>query len=186
MANNIAYVSFDAEINQLTTESLLGVCADLVNKKFDTIYLFLSTLGGRVINGLTLYNVLRGMPIKLITHNVGSVNSIGNVVFLAGDERYACPNSTFMFHGVGFDISTPMRFEEKDLRERLNSLSADQDRIGKVIVERTNLDDDKVGKLFLEAVTRDPSYALTNGIIDEIREVSIPKGTTLVQLVFKR
>ncbi len=41
-----------------------------------------------------------GVPYKLITHNVGNVDSIGNVIFLAAEERYACSTSTFMFHGV--------------------------------------------------------------------------------------
>ena len=70
------------------------------------------------MNGLNLYNVLRALPTKLITHNVGNVDSIGNAIFLAGVERYACPHSTFMFHGVGFDAPANSRFEEKNLRER--------------------------------------------------------------------
>ena len=64
----------------------------------------LSTPGGSVMNGLNLYNVLRGLPITLTTHNVGNVDSIGNAIFLAGQIRYACPHSTFMFHGVAFNF----------------------------------------------------------------------------------
>jgi ATP-dependent protease ClpP protease subunit len=53
-----------------------------------------------VAQGINIYNVLCGMPFKLVTHNVGNVDSIGDVVFLAGETRYACAHSTFMFHGV--------------------------------------------------------------------------------------
>ena len=69
------------------------------------------------MNGLNIYNVLIGMPFELITHNVGNVDSIANAVFLAGTKRYACPHSTFMFHGVGFDITAGMRLEEKFLKQ---------------------------------------------------------------------
>ena len=49
----------------------------------------ISTPGGTVMNGLNLYNVMRAMPFRLTTHNVGNVDSIGNAIFLAGEERYA-------------------------------------------------------------------------------------------------
>lgn len=80
------------------------------------VYLLLSTPGGSVMHGMNLYNVLRGMPFELITHNVGNVDSIGNAVFLAGAKRYAAPHSTFMFHGVGFDLPAQTRLEEKFCR----------------------------------------------------------------------
>jgi len=180
------YVSFSAEINSHTTEALLGVCADLANKRTPVVYLMLSTPGGNVMNGLTIHNFLRSMPFKLVTHNIGNVDSIGNVVFLAGEERYSCRNATFMFHGVGFDIMAPMRFEEKLLRERMDSVQADQKRIADVIVERTSIKPDEVAKMFLEAVTRDPHYAKANGIVHDIRDVKVPAGAPILQLVFKR
>jgi ATP-dependent Clp protease protease subunit len=180
------YVSFSADISQQSTEALLAVCANLAQQKKEHVYMLFSTPGGSVMHGLTLYNVLRGMPFKLTTHNVGNVNSIGNVVFLAGEERYSCPNSTFMFHGVGFDVTSTIRFEEKLLRERLDSVVEDQKRIGAVIRERSTLDAKAVEELFLQAMTRDPDYAKQNGIIHDIREVKIPLGAPIVQLVFKR
>jgi ATP-dependent protease ClpP protease subunit len=129
------------------------------------------------MHGLNLYNLLRGMPFRLVTHNVGSVNSIGNAIFLAGEHRLACPHSTFMFHGVGFDITQPMRFEEKVLRERLDGLLADQKRIADIIEERTSLDAKQIEPLFLEAQTKDATFAIGAGIFDEIRDVEIPDGS---------
>lgn len=189
MSNDVpetVYVSFSAEINQQTTEVLLGVCAEQINKGVQHVYLALSTPGGDVMNGLNLYNMLSAMPCKLTTHNVGNVDSIGNAVFLAGEERYATSTSRFLFHGVGFNITEKMRFEEKLLRERLESLKNDQERIGAIIAERTNLSGDEVASLFFETVTKDPDYAKANGIIHEIRELRLPPGATLIQLVFQR
>ena len=56
---NITYLSFSSEVSQTTTEALLGTCADLANKGADTVHLLLSTPGGSVLNGITIYNVLR-------------------------------------------------------------------------------------------------------------------------------
>ncbi|HMU32112.1 MAG TPA: ATP-dependent Clp protease proteolytic subunit [Nitrospira sp.] len=186
MSNDTVYISFSAEVNQATTEGLLGLCGQLVEKKVSTVYLMLSTPGGTVMNGLNLYNVLRAMPFKLITHNVGNVDSIGNVLFLAGEQRYSSPHATFMFHGVGFDINGAARFEEKTLRERMDSIQADQARIAKILCERTGLTPDEAKQLFLEAVTKDPDYARTKGIIHDVRELKLPAGAPFLQLVFKR
>src|SRR5213596_3073309 len=105
------YVNFNAAIDSNTVQELIATCTQLVTNGYDEIYLMLSTPGGNVAAGITLYNVLRALPVKLITHNVGNVDSIGNAIFLAADERIACPHSTFMFHGVGYDLNGQVRLE---------------------------------------------------------------------------
>jgi ATP-dependent Clp protease, protease subunit len=181
----VVYVSFSAEINANTTESLIATMANLANQGVPDVYLLLSTPGGTVMNGMNLYNVMRAMPFTLTTHNVGNVDSIGNAVFLAGERRYACPHSTFMFHGVGFD-GAGIRLEEKGLRERLDGVLADQKRIASIIEERTKLEAKKIKPLFRDAQTKDATYAVSTGIVHEIKDVEIPEGSPVISLVFQR
>jgi ATP-dependent protease ClpP protease subunit len=181
------YVVFSAEINVSTSESLMATLANLVNKGVQTVYLAISTPGGQVPAGLTLYNVLRALPIRLVTHNTGNVDSIGNAVFLAGSTRYACPYATFMFHGVGFDlVNQTVRLEEKMLRERLADILTNHGRIGAIIEERTRIKKADIRKLFREAQTKDAAFAASSGIIDEIRDFQIPPGGPVISLVFQR
>lgn len=182
----VVYVSFSAEINANTTESLIAVMSNCINLKVKAVYLLFSTPGGLVMNGINLYNVLKGMPFELTTHNVGNVDSIGNTVFLAGKHRYATATSTFMFHGVGFNTKQDQRFEEKSLRERLNGILNDQKRIGEVISQHTSLTEEAVAELFLQAQTKDAKFAVDKGIVHEIREVQIPAGVPVISLVFQR
>ena len=186
LSEPIVYVSFSAEISPHTTESLLAVMSNCANQGTKTVYLLLSTPGGSVMNGLDIYNVLRGMPFELITHNVGNVDSIGNAVFLAGKKRYACPHSTFMFHGVGFDVKAQGRFEEKNLKEFLANILSDHKRIGSIITERTKLDEKVVAGLFSEAQTKDATFAVGAGILHEVKDVQIPPGIQIISLVFQR
>src|SRR5271166_1442991 len=183
---NRVYVSFSAEINPNTTESLIATVANCVNQGKEEIYLMMSTPGGSVMHGLNIYNVLRAFPVKLITHNVGNVDSIGNAIFLAGAERFACPHSTFMFHGVGFDFTGPFRLEEKTCKENLEAIHVEHGRIGSIIEERTKLDKEAVAKLFLEAQTKDATYAVGCGIINEIKDVKMAPGCPVISLVFQR
>ena len=180
------YVSFSAEINPTTTESLIALLAQFASQQVPNVYLMLSTPGGSVMNGINLYNVLRSMPFHLTTHNVGNVDSIGNAVFLAGETRYASPHSTFMFHGVGFDVDQKTRLEEKLLRERLRAVLSDQQRIGAIIRQHTKLTERQVRVFFREAQTMDATFAASCGIIDEVRDVDVPLGGPVYSLVFKR
>lgn len=180
------YISFNAEINIHTTEQLLGVSFQQITQGATHLYYLFSTPGGFVAQGMALYNVIKGLPAETTMHNVGNVDSIGNAIFLGGKKRYACAHSTFMFHGVGFECPPNTRLEEKILRERMNGLLADQKRIGGIISDETSLKGKKINGLFREAITKDATFALDKGFIHEIREVSIPVGAPVVQLVFQR
>jgi ATP-dependent Clp protease, protease subunit len=180
------YVSFSAEIMPQPTEQLIAAMATLTNQGATEIHLMLSTVGGSVMHGITIYNTLRALPVRIVTHNVGNVDSIGNVIFLAGAERYACPNSTFMFHGVGRDVQAGMRLEDKVLREAIDSIEADHRRIGAIIGQHTSLNETQVVELFAEARTKDACWAEQIGMIDAIREPQIPAGVPIHSLVFAR
>jgi ATP-dependent protease ClpP protease subunit len=182
------YITFSAEINAHTTESLMATISGLVNKRVKKIYLALSTPGGVVMHGLTLYNYLRAIPSELVIHNIGNVDSIGNAVFLAAEasNRLACAHSTFMFHGVGRTMPQGVRLEEKLLRECINSIEVDQKRIGQILQERTQITPEQTEILFLEAQTKDATYAVGCGIVHQISDFKIPVGGPVISLVFQR
>jgi ATP-dependent Clp protease protease subunit len=181
----LVYISFSARINPNTSEALIGAMAVCANRGVRQVHLLLSTPGGSVMNGMNVHHVLKGMPFELVTHNVGNIDSIGNLVFLAGSRRYTVQQATFMFHGVGFNVGNATRFEEKYLRERLESLMSDQRRIGDVIAQNSTLTKDEVAGLFLRAQTMDANWALDKRIVHEIRDVQIPSGTPVISLSFQ-
>jgi ATP-dependent Clp protease protease subunit len=181
-----AFISFSAEITPPTVEQLLGSVTGFVNQGFREIHLMLSTPGGSVMHGVNAYNVLRGLPITLITHNVGNVDSIGTVIFLAGERRYACPQATFMLHGVAFNVMTPMSFFEKNISERLESVRSDQRRIMGIYQERAGISEEEGEGYFLRETNLTATEAREKGIIHEVRPVQIPEGSPVLQLVFNR
>jgi len=186
LAGKTVYVSFSAEIVPKTTESLIAAMSNCANQGAAEVRLLVSTPGGNVMSGINLYNVLRAMPFRLVTHNVGNIDSIGNAVFLAGEERLACEQATFMFHGVGFDATPGMRLEEKFLRERLGSIVADQKRVAAIMAERTSLSANQIRGFFREMKTKDAAYAVSAGIVHQIADVNIPVGAPIISLVFQR
>jgi ATP-dependent protease ClpP protease subunit len=181
-----AFVSFSAEIVPQTSEALLNAVSTLVNQGFRDINLLLSSPGGMVSLGITIYNVLRGLPITLTTHNVGNVDSIGTVVYLAGEHRFTCPQATFMLHGVSFTAPPMSQFFEKNLKERLASIQADHERIKAIYNERAGIDPDRAEAIFLGESTMNAIESVTNGLAHGIQAVQIPAGSPVMQLIFNR
>jgi ATP-dependent Clp protease, protease subunit len=182
----IAYISFSAEINPTTTEQLIATATQLVGAGHNHLYILFSTPGGAVMNGMNVYNVFRGLPAKITFHNVGNVDSIGNAIFLAGDDRFACPHSTFMFHGISFNHPNAFIVDRRYAKQMLDGILADQKRIASIIVERTNINAIQAANLFKEAGTKDATYASSMGIVTDVRNVNIPTGSPIFSLVFQR
>ena len=181
-----SYVIFSSDINPVTCQALIAVMAQQATNGVATVHLLMSTPGGNVTSGITLYNTLRSFPFELVTHNTGNIDSIGNMVFLAGARRYACAGATFMLHGVSFETQVPTRFDQKILQERLAAIKSDQHKISTVLQARTSMTSRQIKKTFLSEATQSADWAISVGIVHEIRPVSLPQGGTIIPLVFQR
>jgi len=179
------YISFSAPINEQTSQTLMNFLSERINGGEKEFYFLFSSPGGKVREGVTLHNFLKSLPAKIIMHNIGITDSIGNVVFLGGKERYANSQSSFLFHGVGFDINRPTRLEEKNLREFMTSLLRDKNIVADIIKDRTKLKKEEIDELFLEAKTKTPEEAKEAGIIRDVKEANIPEGSQIVSFQFQ-
>lgn len=182
--NNPVCISFLSAISPQTTPALVGTLANMVNNGHDEIHLFLSTPGGTVHDGIAIYNTLRALPVPVRTYNVGSVNSIGNVIYQAGDKRICAENASFMFHGVGCDIQNA-RLELKQLNEQVKSIQNDQSLIAGIITRHTGMTEEEVNGLFLEMEYMSAQEALERGVADEVGDIRLPKGVPIHQLIFQ-
>lgn len=176
------YINFVADIYLSQVNVLIDTFIQLITQGNTEFILLLSSDGGSVTNGITLYNFLKSLPINLTIFNIGAINSIANVIFLASDKRYAVKNSSFMFHGVGFDIPQGGRLVEKDLKEKLETITNDQENIADIIISKTSFTRDEIDKMFFEQKTISPQKAKDRGIIQEIKELKIPPGARIISL----
>lgn len=176
------YVKFSSPINPQTSQVLMNFLSEQVNRGQKEFYFLISSPGGSVNDGIVLYNFIRALPAKIVMHNIGIIDSIATVIFLASDERYANKNSSFLFHGVGMDIPQAQRFDEKSLKESLIMIERDQKNIANIISERTQLKENEIEEMFFRAKTKHPQEAKEVGIINEIKEAAIPDGNQIVSL----
>jgi len=134
------------------------------------LYLLLNTPGGSVNLGIEIYNFLKALPVKVSTHNIGQVDSIGNVIFVAGEERFATPNSTFLFHGIAgswTNLSVPQA------REALSQLENDEKRMTAILREHTDLGPRQLTEFYRQGRSVAPEEAMEKKIINKVKEVEI-------------
>lgn len=172
-----AYILFFATINGNSTESLMTTLTSDLPDNIDTLYIILSTNGGSVSHGVAIYNLLKALPYKIITHNCANIDSIGNTVFMAGEERYTCSNARFLLHAVKTNTQDIPKMAGTDLVEKLTGVTVDQERISTILIEHTHLTKNELDEFFKQGETKDVDYALSKGMVHAVKELSIPRDT---------
>jgi len=174
------YVSFVHPINWDTINPLMKLSNEIVNSGAKELYLLMGSPGGLVDAGFAVYNHLLGLPIKVITHNIGSIDSVANVIFLAGAKRLACENSTFLFHGVHWAFSAAVEVRRPQMMEIVTSLRAAENKMRDAIVSRSSLTIEEVDAFFAEGAMKDATFALAKRVVDEVGGVNIPSGAPIL------
>jgi len=177
-----AYISYYGNINKANTKTTMDTCANIIAQENPSdLYFLFSSTGGSVDAGMALYNFLRALPVPVVMHNTGSVNSMANVVFLAADTRYAAPHSMFLLHGVTWTFGQGGQ-SWAQLQEAVSSFQADESRMVGIITSRTRITSGELTEFFHQGETKDLTFAQDKGLIQEVREPKIEAGAYLITL----
>ncbi len=161
---------------------LMAVIEQKLREGVERFVLLISTPGGSVYHGLAAHNFLKGIPAEIITHNFGSVDSIGVVLYCAGMRRYSVPHARFLLHGVQANFPQQASLEEKQLEERLKGLQIDIRNIARVIAANTGKSEGEVTRAMLDRTTLDPEEARAWGLVHEIKSDLFVKGEELISI----
>lgn len=169
-AGNSCHIKFFANVDESSIKALIATVDSHLGQGIRRFVLMISSPGGTVFHGLSAYNYLKGIPAEVITHNFGSVDSIGVVIFCAGSRRYSVPHARFLLHGVATQFPPGVSLEEKQLEEHLKGLRIDTDNIAGVIAANCGRSEKEVHQAMLDRTTLNPEEALKWGLVHEIRE----------------
>lgn len=130
------------------------------------IQVLLSTYGGCVYDGLSLYDVIKNSKTEVDITCFGKIMSMGIVILLAAKNRKAYRNTTFMIHELSSGVIGKVADMEESIDEakRLNKVLFDIIK-KETKISKSLLDDiyNKKKDLFLTA-----EEALELGLITEI------------------
>ena len=172
------YVLFSRDINDQTVNELVATVNE-ISRRGEDVYLMLNSDGGNVHAGIHCYSMLMALPTTLTVHNMGHVDSVANVLFLAGSQRYATASSVFLFHGVAFTFNNPITLNASGFREHLDAVLADDNRIAGIIERHSALTLSQARELFDEQRVYDAKWAQDNKFIHDILDLNLPADRVL-------
>ena len=178
-------IKFFAPVIDVTINALMNAVDQKMKQGITQFILLISSPGGSVIHGLSAYNYLKGLPVTITTHNLGSVDSIGVILFCSGSKRLSVPQARFLLHGVSASFQNE-RLEEKQLEERLKGLKIDIENIAKVIAANTGRTVQDVTDAILERTTLNPEEAKAWGLVDEIKIELFEAGSEVISIQYQQ
>jgi ATP-dependent Clp protease protease subunit len=171
-------VHFIGPINHNAVCTIRNLCLQALQSGASEIELHMSTEGGNMTAGFALYFFLKSLPLPLTTHNIGSIESVGVVIFLAGHKRYACPGTRFLVHPLHWGFGNLVAADHSRVSEWRDCLDFDAERYARIFEEATGAGDIRAN-LTGNARIYDADQALEAGIIHQAIQARLPEaGTT--------
>ena len=134
--------------------------------KGDNIRVVVNSFGGSVLEGLLIYNYLKGHKARVETHIPGYAMSMGTVIAAAGDHVTMARNGYFMIHnpwGVGVG-------DHKDMTDMSNLLLTMTNDLASIYVAKTGMPKEKILDMMAAETWLTAEEALEYGFINEITE----------------
>jgi ATP-dependent protease ClpP protease subunit len=179
-------IKFFAPVIDVTINALMNAVDQKMKQDVTNFIILISSPGGSVFHGLSAYNYLKGLPATITTHNFGSVDSIGVVLYCGGSKRLSVPQARFLLHGVSANFDQRVSLEEKQLEERLKGLRIDIENIAKVIAANTGKNVQEVTKAMHERTTLNPEEAKSWGLVHEIKSGLFEAGSEVISIQFQQ
>lgn len=173
-------IIFEGIIDPQATQRLVQSFENAKQKNASKIIMFFSSLGGSIYEGFLLASVIQNSIIPIAIHATNHIDSIANVIYLAGKERTSESFTKFYLHGA----STQGNFDEKGLREQLTATRTNNSRIAYFISENSNLSLKKTQSMMRIGTTISAQDALKYGIVQEIVHREIPQGEIREEIIY--
>jgi len=158
-------IMLEGEVDDLIVGAIIRAIKLMEKDSNKPIDFYLNTEGGSCYDGLALYDVLSASPCEINIYALGKIMSMGTILILAGDNKYAYKNTTFMWHSVSSLTGGNVQVVENELKEmkRLYKQLID------IYVEKSNKDE-KFWKKWLNSQDRygNVDKAMELGFVDSI------------------
>jgi len=133
------------------------------------VCMWIQCAGGEVKSSFGCYETAMALlGDKLTTKAIGSVASMGVIVFLAGAKRMIGRKTTLFLHPIILNNPPDSSFDRKQLRCLLYELEALEKIYASIVSERTGLSSKMVLRMMAKETTLDAEKAVRLGFAHEI------------------
>ena len=133
----------------------------------DTLEVQINSLGGDVMAGLGMYNMLRnwaGAGKQITTRVTGVAASIASIVMLAGDKREMPSNAFAMVHSV----KSGAWGTAEEIRDQADVVDKVQTSLRNIYVARMGIDEDRATEIMAKDTWLDAAECLEMGFVTAV------------------
>lgn len=175
-------LGFNLIIDRIAVMRLIAAVGELQRAPAQSISILISSPGGDPAQAFYAYEILKASPIKIITHNVGSIHSAAVPIFLAGSQRLAVEHSTFLMHKTVHTPAPGTSYGLDHLDYSGTSVQADDARAIAIIADRTGQKPEAVKEWFSGQKLRSTEFALKHGFIEKVAPVQFSAESKFFQI----
>jgi len=178
-------IYFCAPITHPASTKLRSTLCNAINLQVPSITIFMSSAGGMVEEGISLYGFIRSLPVEITIHNIGNVDSIALAVYLAASKRLVNPDATFLMHDFYFPQPVPVSNRHQAADISVGLTRARQKTID-ILKSSTKMSEEQFKSLkFLEETTvQNAEVAKQVKIAHEIQQAVVPVGAELFNIEY--
>jgi len=132
--------------------------------KTKPIRMIINSPGGSVLDGLVIYDTMREIESPVHTQGYGMMASMGSLLLVGGDKRYASKNSSIMIHAIASGTQGKIQDQEVSLEntDRLYKILAD------IYVAHTGIPEEQVYELLERDNWLSPEEGVKLNLIDGV------------------
>ncbi len=182
MHKNVVYIRFFGGINFVSANMLMERMSQDIQRGVERFVIILSSRGGDLGSGVSIYNFLKGVPAEVVTHNFGDVQSAALVLFCAGVRRLCVPNGSFVFHEPAFSASAGERLDKEFLQDKTASLRTDQQAMLRAIADSCGKKIQDVEQEIGTGRSWNSEQAKDYGLVHQIESALFEEGAQVISI----
>jgi len=190
-----AYIFFGKAITPDTATGLVLASRTLMGERiaapagqppnpflWDHLHYSISSGGGDIIAAFGAFNEMKGLPLKITTHNSGAVDSASIMPFMVGERRTASPSSEFFFHQMRWNFASNINVPLYTISEATKWLGTYENLMAQYVADRSGQEKETILNMMREGTTILPELAKELGLIHDVCECSIPQDARSYQV----
>lgn len=105
------------DVTEKLASKIIRALIKMTEISHDPIELYLSSGGGEIYSGLAIFDAIRECPCDVNIIGSGQLFSAAFIIYLAGDQRIASENTSFMIHSISYGTEGSVKQHEIEVNE---------------------------------------------------------------------
>ncbi len=162
-------IFFTDEVNAVTANELIKQLMYLERADAgQEITLYINSLGGEVISGLAVYDLISIISSPVKTVCLGTAASMGAILFLAGEKREMLPHTQLMIHDPSYGNGNIGGKKSHEIRHELEKLDEVRSVLAEIIAEKTGKSVEEIYNVTSNDTFYSASEAIEFGLATDI------------------